>query len=163
MKNAFYLLALLLIMNACAKSNLDKEKDCFQVIYPIEYLMPDDSVVSITDEKTKDSPIKDWYIQHPDVIEKASLIYPIDVVWNGELTVVETEERMIEIKKSCYTDKDISTIKHSYDAESCGSHGEKSDSDADYDCPYYKANIGDSCSTCNGHQGYLSSDCECVY
>ncbi len=157
MKNAFYLLGILLLLNACTSSDLKDKEDCFKVIYPIHYLMPDDSVISLNEDKTKETPIKDWYIQHPEVVEKPSLIYPIEVIWNGELTNVETVEQMIEIKKECYYDKDIKDLK-----EKDNYNSSDDPIGADYDCPDNKTNIGDSCKTCDGVEGHVNSECECV-
>jgi len=83
------------------KEGYDKD-DCFEMVYPISFTMPDDSTISVDDEGDMWSSIKSWYEDHPDVNDKPALIYPVDIIFNDNKTVaVNNEDEMIKHKKAC--------------------------------------------------------------
>jgi len=75
-----FVLLLAILFTSCSKENNInyKKYDCFKLVYPISYLMPDDSILSLSDEK--DAGMKNWYLSNPDVEEKPVLEYPVQHV-----------------------------------------------------------------------------------
>jgi glutathione peroxidase-family protein len=82
----------------------DKDiKDCFNLIYPVTYTMPDGTNISGDDEEALWGAIKAWYEDHPDVKEEPSLNYPVQIAFpDSDVHVtVNNEEEMSEIKEDC--------------------------------------------------------------
>jgi len=78
------------------------KKDCFELVLPTSWTMPDGSTITIN---TKDdwATVKDWYEAHPDDKTKPSLEYPVDIFWvDKDITkTINNEDEMIEAKKDC--------------------------------------------------------------
>ncbi len=82
-----------------------KKDECFYLVYPITFIMPDESSITLNDDE--DSAVKDWYEANPDVEEKPELQYPVDIIYEKDETVTITianEDEMIDAKKDCYDD-----------------------------------------------------------
>jgi len=157
MKNLVFILVLLSFAAACTTNLKDKEI-CFEAIYPLNYLMPDESIISVNSEKDEETPLKDWYLDHPEIDQKPVLIYPVEVLYYGELVVVDTEEQMIDIKKECYHYKEKDGVK---DKDDHGCDDGDSDDCTDYDCPDIKADYGEKCKKDDGSEGAVDSNCAC--
>ena len=120
----FFTLLALVAFSSCDKEgkNFDKEYDkdydkeeCFELVYPVTFTMPDGSNIT-GDEETVWSELKDWYNAHPDSKEEATLIYPVEVVFDdSETKTIENEDEMVLLKKVC-DDKDYDK---DYDKEEC--------------------------------------------
>lgn len=79
---------------------------CFEFVYPIVLIMPDDS--SITLNSSDDWSLKkDWYGANPDATERPELIFPVDVTLeDGTVqTLIDSDELSI-VKNSCKRGKD---------------------------------------------------------
>jgi len=77
-----------------------KKEECFKLVYPITFTMPDESAITVSDEK--DSAVKDWYEVNPDVEEKPQLQYPVDIIFEDESSqTINNEDEMITVKKDC--------------------------------------------------------------
>jgi len=107
---------LLLAFTACQKKDssqdfwgkdkYEKDKEekesCFDLDYPVTYIMPDDSEILVEDEKTMWTDIKKWYEANPDSKDKPALQYPVDIIYAGGSTLKITDEAaMTEAKKDC--------------------------------------------------------------
>jgi len=81
------------------------KKRCFHLIYPITYIMPDGTEITITgkDDMEGKMAIRAWYVEHPDVEEKPALKYPVKVKLREDGTIkrIMNENQMIRLKKSC--------------------------------------------------------------
>jgi hypothetical protein len=92
---------------ACA----DKEygdKICFELVYPVSYVLPDGINISADDEKAFWVAIKSWYNENPDVEDKPVLQYPVDIKYkDGSIRTIIDEAAMIEVKEDCFEDDDI--------------------------------------------------------
>jgi invasion protein IalB len=90
-----------------ARENCDGDggkKRCFWLVYPVTYILPDGTTVDIDSKDDKDGwmEIKDWYKEHPDVIERPSLQYPVDIKHkDGTVVTINNKEEMIDAKKDC--------------------------------------------------------------
>ena len=58
----------------------DEEEECFTLIYPVTFTLPDDSTVSGNEEEVWTA-IKAWYEAHPDVAEEPELNYPVQIAY----------------------------------------------------------------------------------
>ncbi len=85
-----------------AKKYCDQEKkDCFELVYPITWTMPDGTTVTMSDDKDW-SAIKSWYTANPDSEDKFHLNYPVDVLLeDGTAKMVANDDEMAMIKKEC--------------------------------------------------------------
>lgn len=85
----------------CDKGDKDYNT-CFDLVYPLEFIMPDESIVTGTNKEELNAAIKAWYEAHPDSKEKYDLVYPVDATLeNGETTTINNEEEMIALKIDC--------------------------------------------------------------
>ena len=96
----------------CRRNNGDWDRDedsdrgCFNLVYPITYLMPDGTELMVTEDTESGwSDVKAWYEANPDSDQKPELQYPVDIIFeteDGEETLtINDEEEMIEAKERC--------------------------------------------------------------
>jgi FlgD Ig-like domain len=79
----------------------DDRCDCFNFVYPINYLMPDETIITIEHGRDWDA-LKLWYREHPDVREDAVLQYPVEIIFrDGTTIVVNSDEEMRRVKARC--------------------------------------------------------------
>lgn len=116
-----FTLLTLVVFSSCDKSDLkkkafdkkewdkdyDKEKEvCFDLVYPVTYIMPDGSTITGDNQDAIWDAMKVWYNAN-DSEEKPSLQYPVDVIFEEDdgtsaTETVANEDEMIAIKKECY-------------------------------------------------------------
>ena len=86
--------------------NNDGNKRCFILVYPLTYLMPDDSEI-ILEVKEDRQLIKEWYEDHPDYQEKPQLQFPVEIKYkDGTIKTINSQEEMNMAKKDCGDDSD---------------------------------------------------------
>jgi len=79
----------------------EEKKDCFELVYPVEWVMPDASTITMNAEDDWEV-LKSWYEVNPDVKEEPALHYPVDILFeNGDSKTISTEEEMELVKKDC--------------------------------------------------------------
>ena len=83
----------------------ERDRECFELVYPVTYLMPDGSTITVENDEDWD-PIKDWYDANPNAEGRPELQYPVDVVLDDETFTVNSAEEMGEIKRECWEDED---------------------------------------------------------
>jgi hypothetical protein len=84
-----------------------KEEPCFQIVFPMSYEMPNGDI--ITGESREDLHMKmnAWHKEHPDVREKATMVFPITIVyWDGKELIVNNQEEFKRAHEPCMKDKD---------------------------------------------------------
>ena len=87
----------------------DRERDCFELVYPVTYVLPDGSTIEISDEEDEAGweSLKSWYEANPESEERASLQYPVDIVYaseeseDGETVTINSEDEMMVAKEEC--------------------------------------------------------------
>ena len=87
----------------------DRDETCFYLVFPVTYVMPDGSTISVTsDDEDGWSDLKDWYGENGDSEDKPELQYPVDIVVEteeGSSTVtISNEEEMAVAKRECHTE-----------------------------------------------------------
>ncbi len=82
------------------------EKECFELLYPVSYLMPDGSTINCKTEK-EESKLEDWYKANPKSKEEEKLVYPVKIKWyDGTVEEIADEKAMDEAKEKCDEDDD---------------------------------------------------------
>ncbi|PQJ78620.1 hypothetical protein [Polaribacter porphyrae] len=84
-----------------------KRNKCFEFVFPIDFIMPDDSSITLN-SKDDWSLIKDWYEANPDADERPELVFPVDVTLKEDgstQTLIDIDE-LKTIKNSCKRSKD---------------------------------------------------------
>ncbi len=85
----------------------DGKERCFELIYPVTYIMPNETEITINgkDDTEGWSEIKAWYEAHPDVIQKPVLQFPVDIkLKNGTIVTINNREEMRRAKRRCKGD-----------------------------------------------------------
>ncbi len=79
-------------------------KRCFELVLPVTYTMPDGSEITIESKEDR-MLIKQWYVEHPDVVEKPAMNYPVDIKYkDGSIVTINNDEEMMEARKECGDD-----------------------------------------------------------
>jgi len=84
----------------------DDKWDCFEIVYPVTYIMPDGSTITVTiDDEDGWAELKDWYEYNSDSEERPAIQYPVDILIrteDGETTVtINNQEEMAAAKEEC--------------------------------------------------------------
>ena len=85
--------------------------ECFEMVYPITFTMPDGSSITIeTDDEGGWDELKNWYDENEGYEEvRPELEYPVDIVYEtdeGDVTVtINNEEEMDAAKEECEDDE----------------------------------------------------------
>ena len=87
----------------------DRDGTCFYLVYPVTYVMPDGSTISVTsDDEDGWSDLKDWYEENEDSEDKPELQYPVDIIIETEegtsTVTINGEEEMAAAKRECHTE-----------------------------------------------------------
>ena len=121
-----FLILAALTFTACLKNDLQKEdekeiykeedgkegyeKKCFEFVYPVTFIMPDNNSVTVNNEEELDEAVKAWYKVHPDSKEEPSLQYPAEIIFDdGTTKSVDDEEELEMLEKDCYGDDEMKT------------------------------------------------------
>ena len=76
---------------------------CFMLVYPVTFIMPDNSTITGEDKKAICTAIKAWYEANPDSKERPVLEYPVDVILSdGSTMTVNNADEMNTLKENCY-------------------------------------------------------------
>ena len=87
-----------------------RSRQCFTLVYPLSYTMPDGSVMEVTgDDEDGWTTLKNWYEENPGYEEvMPNLNYPVDIVFETEegenVVTVNSEEEMELAKRDCRED-----------------------------------------------------------
>ncbi len=80
----------------------DGRKECFTLVYPVIYVMPDGSTITGTDEKEVCAAIRSWYKANPDSHERPTLQYPVSVILeDGTSKTINNEDEMKSLIENC--------------------------------------------------------------
>ena len=84
----------------------DDKWDCFEIVNPVTYIMPDVSTITVTiDDEDGWAELKDWYEYNSDSEERPAIQYPVDILIrteDGETTVtINNQEEMAAAKEEC--------------------------------------------------------------
>ncbi|PLX11806.1 MAG: hypothetical protein C0598_07260 [Marinilabiliales bacterium] len=85
----------------------DKQR-CFEFIYPVTYVLPDGTEVTIDSKDDEEgwNEIKNWYINHPDVAQKPQLQFPVDIKFkDGTIKTISSNKQLRRVFRMCNNDK----------------------------------------------------------
>jgi hypothetical protein len=117
----------------------DRE-ECFKLVYPVTYIMPDGTEITGNSERELKTLIKAWYKTHKNVRKSPVLKFPVQIEFaDGRILTINSVE---ELRKA-------------YE-ENC--RKKKND---EFDCPKLRANIGDKCHLKGRIEGKVNANCEC--
>ena len=86
------------------KESCDKKDPCFHFIYPITYIMPDATSITVNSEDDRENKmaIRMWYRDNPGVEEKPALQYPVDVkLKDGTIVTLNNNDDMRALRQDC--------------------------------------------------------------
>ena len=87
----------------CSGRDRDK-RECFGLVFPVTYIMPDGSSYEIADEDVESwAELKAWYDANPEAEERPELQYPVDIMYESEdrTVTISNEEEMLAAKEEC--------------------------------------------------------------
>ena len=98
------------LIAGCGNSDKDGKKwtQCFKLVYPVTYIMPDDTEITIENREDR-AAIKSWYEANPDSKERLTLQYPVNIILkDGTTLTISNDEEMKRLKAGCddYTKDD---------------------------------------------------------
>ena len=89
----------------------DENKNCFSIVYPVSYLMPDGTTIEIpADDEDSWAEFKSWYDNNSETDERPSLQYPVEIIYeiDGEegaqdqrVVTINNEDEMMAAKEGC--------------------------------------------------------------
>ncbi|MEL6671179.1 MAG: hypothetical protein AAFR61_03280 [Bacteroidota bacterium] len=68
------------------KEDWEKKEECFEMVYPITYTMPDSTIITGNDEASMNQALKAWYTANPDAKEKPIMSFPLDITFKDGTT-----------------------------------------------------------------------------
>lgn len=78
-----------------------RARDCFELVYPVSFTMPDGSSIAIAD-KDGWSAVKEWHQANPDITERGALVYPVDIAFeDGTTQTISNQDEMKAAKATC--------------------------------------------------------------
>lgn len=90
----------------------DKEGDkdrifCIELVYPLTFIMPDRTALTVENKKDHAEAVKKWFEEHPDFErQRPALQYPVDVIFKGRPITLENERGMARLREACAGDKE---------------------------------------------------------
>ena len=87
------------------RNEIHRQK-CFDLVYPIFFIMPDGSSLVINNDENGWGDLKTWYQENTGFNEeKPEFQYPVDVViQDDQILIINSEAEMIELKNECRND-----------------------------------------------------------
>lgn len=78
-----------------------KRQRCFQFVFPIDFLMPDDSIITLNNN-TEWSLVREWYNSNPGVKKRPSLSFPVNIRFqDGTTQTLLDRADLTEVKGAC--------------------------------------------------------------
>ena len=76
-------------------------KDCFDLVHPITYIMPDGSMITV--ENREDwIQIRNWYAANPGIREEPVLQYPVEIIFrDGTTATINSDEELRQAYADC--------------------------------------------------------------
>ena len=81
----------------------DEFELCFDFVYPLNIVLPDDSTATVNDEDELWDTVEDWYDANPNSNDDPTLEYPVDVVLeDGTIMTVNNDDELEDLVESCF-------------------------------------------------------------
>jgi HKD family nuclease len=82
-------------------SEKDYDEKCFEFVYPISFILPDGSEVTINNDEDWNQ-IDLWYEENKDAEEEPEIIYPFDVVIDEDVKTITNKKDIEWLEEYCY-------------------------------------------------------------
>ena len=90
-----------LIISICGDIDEDYEEECFEFVYPISFILPDGSEITVNNEEDWDE-LDLWYEENEDSEEEPEVVYPFDVIFDdNEIKTINNEEDLEGLEDYC--------------------------------------------------------------
>lgn len=84
------------------KETCRRTKQCFELVYPVEYLVPTGEILTVSSHADKCEVLRTWRLDNPDVEGKPELVFPLTVEYtDGTQEEISDKEALHAAKKSC--------------------------------------------------------------
>lgn len=83
---------------------LEKER-CLELEYPVIFIMPDESTISVNSRKEIRMAIKAWHEANPGVQGKARMQFPVEAKFKNKQITIKNQRQMERLKKACQEGK----------------------------------------------------------
>ena len=82
----------------------EDDNECFGLMLPVTYLMPDNTTITVADEEGWYL-VRDWYENNSDIEEEPSLVYPVDIIYRTEdgvsTVTINSDDEMESAEDAC--------------------------------------------------------------
>jgi hypothetical protein len=76
--------------------------DCFELVYPVVYVMPDGSLIPVEYEEAAEGEFGRWYRENPEIDDPPILQHPVKVILeDGSEKTINNNAEMRELVESC--------------------------------------------------------------
>ena len=90
-----------LIVTICVEIEGNYFEECFEFVYPISFILPDGSEITINLEEDWDK-LDLWYEENEDSDEEPEIVYPFDVILDDDEVITITDDEDLEdLKDYC--------------------------------------------------------------
>ena len=93
------------------------DEKCFEFVYPISFILPDGSEVTINNDEDWDQIVL-WYEENKDAEEEPEIIYPFDVVIDEDVKTITNKKDIEWLEEYCYEKDSEKDSEKDYD-EKC--------------------------------------------
>ena len=84
--------------------NDNEVRDCFELVLPISFVMPDGSTINVENEEGWGD-LREWYMNNNETEEEPALQYPVDISYEDDTTVtINSDEEMEAAEANCWND-----------------------------------------------------------
>lgn len=81
--------------------------DCFDLVYPVSYMMPDSSLITSPSQDSINVLIRTWFSDNPGQQGRPQLQFPVDIIFeDGTTQTVTTEAELRQALAACRDDDD---------------------------------------------------------
>lgn len=123
--------------DACEDRDVDRDRDCYEYIFPISFELPDGAIITIEAEDGFEA-LEKWYEDNPTSDQRPQIQFPFEIKFGDQILDITNQDELDRIHKDC---------------EERAGH--------DYDCPELETNIGEACRLDDGTIGEVNEACEC--
>lgn len=79
--------------------------DCFDIVYPIDVMLPDSTIVTANDEDALEQIFDDWFDNNPNSTDEPELVFPFDVILDdGTTETINDWDEFEELLEDCFDD-----------------------------------------------------------
>lgn len=70
------------------------KKNKFKFIFPMSFIMPDNTTITVINNKVLKSKLKAWHYANPNSREKGKIVFPVQLAFGDKIVTINSEEEM---------------------------------------------------------------------